>query len=94
MSQVQKVFIKPGGVIATLYKDETAPSLRSMGKSTITRASHVEPDPDQNGDWMVDLTPSGGPVTKGFKTRSAALEFEEKWLNERLIPTGSNDQAK
>lgn len=89
MSQVQKVFIKPSGVIATLYNDATAPSLRNMGKSTITRASHVEPDPEQNGEWLVDLTPSGGPVTKGFKSRGAALEFEEKWLNERLIPTGS-----
>lgn len=89
MSQVQKVFVRPDGSIATLYKDETAAPLRDIGKSTITRASHVEPDPEQNGEWMVDLTPSGGPVTRGFKTRGAALEFEEKWLNERLIPTGS-----
>ncbi len=86
MAQVQKIFIRLGGEIATLYKDETAASLRNVGKSTVVRASHVDPDPEDNNKWMVDLRPSGGPVRGGFETRSAALAFEEKWLNERAIP--------
>jgi hypothetical protein len=61
-----------------IYSDDLAPIL-GLGTSTITRASHVEPDAD--GTWYADMSPVGGPTFRGFKTRAAALEAERVYLN-------------
>ena len=52
--------------------------LRALGKLQITRASHVEPDSD--GNWLVDMGPSGGPVLGPFGMRGEALTAERGWL--------------
>ena len=52
--------------------------LRAFGKLQITRASHVEPDSD--GNWLVDMGPSGGPVLGPFGMRGEALTAERGWL--------------
>lgn len=83
----KKIFIKPGGVVSTVYDDATAGPLAKLGKSNVTRASHVEPDPESPGTWYVDLAPSGGPRKTGFYSRQAALDFEVAWLNAHRVPT-------
>jgi hypothetical protein len=57
--------------------DETL-DLRDLGRLTITRASHVEPD--SAGNWWADMGPSGGPVLGPFRSRSEALVEERGWL--------------
>lgn len=58
-------------------------------KTKMQRASHVDPDPLNEGRWFVDLSPIGGEILrgkkgKGFKTRDKALKAEEKYVNNRL----------
>ena len=52
--------------------------LPALGPIRITRASHVEPD--EQGCWLADLGPVGGPVLGPFRLRSEALESEQIWL--------------
>lgn len=76
-----QMIIDAAGSIACLYDE--AIDLAAMGRLTITRASHVEPD--ENGQWLADLGPAGGPVLRPFERRSQALEAEPEWLeNHRL----------
>ena len=56
--------------------------LAQIGVVAIRRASHVEPD-DQ-GQWWADLSPSQGPRLGPFALRSAALDAERQWLEARL----------
>ncbi len=82
MSRI-RIFLTDDGDLVTTYNDSLAHGLtEKAGSSDIRRASHVEPDED--GSWYVDLTPSGGPVIRGFDTRGAALEYEIDWLNSNL----------
>lgn len=76
------LYIDPTGVITCLYDEAIA--LPALGKLTIRRASHVEPDPD--GQWWADLSPTGGPRLGSFPTRSAALQAEADWLNDNVFP--------
>ncbi len=46
--------------------------LAALGTLTIQRASHVEPD--TNGRWFADLSPSNGPLLGPFERRSDALK--------------------
>jgi hypothetical protein len=64
------------GSVRCIYDE--AIDLREIGQLTITRASHVEPD--QDGNWLADMGPSGGPVLGPFATRSEALAAEKAWL--------------
>lgn len=48
------------GEAQVVYSDELAPFL-AEGRTTVTRASHVEPHPTRGG-WVADMTPSDGPV--------------------------------
>ena len=64
------------GGVRCIY-DESL-DLRELGRLTITRASHVEPDAD--GFWWADMGPSGGPVLGPFGSRSEALGAEKGWL--------------
>jgi hypothetical protein len=49
---------------------------------TIRRASHVEPD--EHGEWWVDLSPVNGPILGPYPPdqRHRALQDEVSWLNQ------------
>ena len=56
-----------------------------VGTGVRSRASHVEPDKEDNGLWNVDMSPYGGPKSLGkFKERAEALKEEIKWLKKNL----------
>ena len=71
-----QLVIQLGGVVHCLYSEEI--DLQKIGSMTITRGSHVEPDP--LGQWTADLSPVNGPSLGPFANRSAALEAERQWL--------------
>jgi hypothetical protein len=73
--------ISPNGAVRALYSEEI--DLGELGRVSITRASHVEPD--QHGRWFADLTPINGPVLGPFVRRSEALEAEQSWLGEQWL---------
>lgn len=76
MTAEMELVVGADGGVKCIY-DETL-DLRELGRLTITRASHVEPDSDGNG-WA-DIGPVGGPVLGPFGSRSEALAAESGWL--------------
>lgn len=70
------LIIEKDGQVRGIYGEVI--DLATLGTPAITRASHVEPD-DQ-GRWLADLSPVGGPVLGPFASRSEALEAEVAWL--------------
>jgi hypothetical protein len=68
--------VTPDGLVRAIYNE--AIDLAELGRPTIARASHVEPD--EHGRWYADLRPVGGPVLGPFDRRSEALEAERDWL--------------
>ena len=76
-----ELIITPGGQGRCIYGE--AIDLTSLGSVTICRASHVEPD--EQGNWRADLSPTGGPALGPFGCRSAALAAEEGWLAENWL---------
>jgi hypothetical protein len=70
------LIVGPVGTIRALY-DESL-DLAALGRPVITRASHVEPDPQ--GLWTADLRPVAGLVLGPFGRRSEALAAERAWL--------------
>jgi hypothetical protein len=68
--------IDPTGAIHCVYAETI--DLTLLGAVTIRRASHVEPD--EQGRWLADLSPVGGPTLGPFPSRSLALEAELSWL--------------
>jgi len=78
-----QIIIDPSGVIRTIHKDALA-GLYAEGKATIRRASHVEPNDD--GQWVVDLSPVGGPQMGPFALRADALAAEVEWLESHGTP--------
>lgn len=60
--------------------------LSSLGRPVIRRASHVEPTED--GQWLADLSPVGGPALGPFSLRSSALRAEKEWLENHLLKGG------
>jgi hypothetical protein len=77
MSCSMQLVIQADGSVRCIYAE--ALDLTALGPLTITRASHVEPDP--GGQWLADLSPVGGPVLGPFSKRSQALDAEQAWLN-------------
>lgn len=77
------VFISPQGQVMYLYDEHC--DLSAVGRATLRRASHVEPD--GVGRWWADLAPVNGPLLGSFAKRSEALAAEVRWLEERL-PVG------
>jgi hypothetical protein len=76
MTVAMELVIDAGGEVRCIYGE--ALDLRELGRLHITRASHVEPDPE--GNWWADMEPSGGPVLGPYGSRSEALEAEREWL--------------
>jgi hypothetical protein len=71
-----QLVINPQGMVQAIY-DETL-DLSSFGPLHIQRASHVEPN--EQGQWIVDLDPVAGPKLGPFRLRSNALLAELVWL--------------
>jgi hypothetical protein len=74
--------VTPTGTVRAVF-DEVL-DLALLGRPLITRASHVEPDPD--GRWTADLSPVGGPVLGPYGRRSEALAAERTWLDRNWLP--------
>ena len=81
MTAEMELVVDAGGGVKCIY-DETL-DLRALGRLTITRASHVEPDAE--GCWWADMAPSGGPVLGPFGTRGQALQAEKRWLVAQVV---------
>ena len=81
-----EIFITPDNQLQFIHDDSLAVLLESMGVRRDQRASHVEPDPDRPGMWMVDLSPIAGKLLMlgPFKLRREALDAEVKWLSTYL----------
>ena len=73
--------ITPAGAVRRLYSEEI--DFAALGSPTITRASHVEPD--EQGRWLVDLSPVNGPTLGPFTRRSEALAAEHAWLEKNWL---------
>ena len=79
-----QLIIEPNGDVRCVYAEDI--DLHELGPLSIRRGSHVEPTED--GQWMTDLSPVGGPTLGPFTTRTAALDAEVSWLHEHwLVPT-------
>lgn len=94
---MQRKIAVEDGVLKAIYSDELLPYIERIQAEfglpadslEIRRATRVEPDPDRTrgGNWLVDLTPVGGPVCyddeKGnpFIKRQEAIDFELRWLD-------------
>ena len=74
-----QIVIGTDGSARCLYGEEL--ELETLGRVTITRASHVEPD--DSGHWFATII--DGPVLGPFARRSAALQAEADWLNENRL---------
>ena len=78
-----ELLITPNGTARCVYGEEI--DLAQLGTLTIQRGSHVEPI--EHGQWMVDLSPVGGPRLGPFAVRSVALAEEVAWLSQNwLVP--------
>ena len=83
-----QIIIAPGGAVRCLYSEDI--DLTALGGPAISRASHVEPD--QQGRWLVDLSPVGDTTLGPFDRRSEALAAEQAWLEANWLtrpPTAS-----
>lgn len=72
-----QVMIRPDGTVEFIYDDGLQPLL-GAGDGRVRRASHVEPTED--GRWLADLGPVGGPCLGPFRLRRDAISAELAWL--------------
>ena len=72
MTTEMELLVDAGGSVSCIYDEGI--DLREIGRLTITRASHVEPD--AAGYWWADMGPVGGPVLGPYGSRSEALVAE------------------
>jgi hypothetical protein len=75
-----ELVIASNGDVCCLYDE--AIELRSIGRLSIERVSHLEPM--NGGDWLADLSLCGGPILGPFPSRTQALESERRWLQHHL----------
>ena len=73
--------VEPDGTIRMIYNELVDP--KSLGQASIQRGSHVEPDLD--GQWYADLSPTNGPRLGPFAMRSEAIDAEVAWLTEHWL---------
>ena len=69
------------GEVRCIYSDSIP--LSQLGKLSIIRASHVEPN--SVGQWMADLSPVDGPLLGPFEFRTVALAAEVDWLRKHWL---------
>lgn len=77
-----EVLVRADGNITVIYDE--ALDLRSLGRQSIERASHVEPD--HEGRWTAELI--GGPRLGPFDRRSEAIAAEIAWLEANRLSGG------
>ncbi len=75
-----EILIRPCGEVVAVYSEYL--DLNALGRPSIRRASHVEPD--DAGRWWADLAPVAGPKLGPFQRRSQALAAEDRWLSLHL----------
>lgn len=80
MTSEMELVVAADGVGRCIYGE--ALDLREIGRLSITRASHVEPDAE--GDWWADMGPVDGPVLGPYGSRTEALRAEREWLAARM----------
>ena len=76
------ITVQRDGTMKFVY-DDRLKGLMQQGHATITRASHVEPTPDN--EWGADMSPVGGPMLGPFNTRQEALDAEVEWINHNVL---------
>jgi len=76
-----ELIVLPSGDAKCIYGETL--SLSQLGKLSIERASHVEPN--SHGQWMADLSPVGGPRLGPFPVRTEALSAEINWLQNNWL---------
>ena len=80
-----ELLIAASGQVRCIYSEEI--DLAVLGTLSISRGSHVEPD--ENGQWLVDLSPVGGPKLGPFAARSVDLAEEVAWLSRHWLLPGT-----
>jgi hypothetical protein len=80
--------ISPDGKNISYVHDDRLAGMMEHGEAKITRASHVEPTP--NNKWTADLSPVKGPILGPYNTRKEALEAEINWLNNNGLGESEN----
>jgi hypothetical protein len=84
MDHSMQLVILPNGTVRCLYGEEL--DLHVLGRPTIARGSHVEPD--EASQWWADMAPVAGPRLGPFTRRTEALQAEVAWLEAHwLCPT-------
>jgi hypothetical protein len=83
-----QMLITPDGVVRCVYGEDF--DLTTLGRLTIRRGSHVEPD--EQGRWWANLSPVQGPRLGPFMQRSQALDAERTWLEQNWLtpPEGAH----
>ncbi|QDV11458.1 hypothetical protein CA51_13220 [Rosistilla oblonga] len=76
-----QIVVTASGRVKSVYGETI--NLASIGTLDIQRGSHVEPN--QEGQWMADLSPVDGPLLGPFDNRSEALAAEVAWLHENWL---------
>jgi len=76
-----EIVVQESGSISFIWDDALAPLL-DLGSVEMQRASHVEPT--ESGQWIADLSPSGGPLLGPFRLRADALLSERLWLSAEM----------
>ena len=76
--------ISNDGVVTFIWDDDLGPALLDEGAGQIRRASNVEPTPSGQ-QWVVDLSPSGGPTIGPFRRRGDAIAEEIEWLEANAL---------
>ena len=76
-----QLMISPCGNVRCVYAETI--DLAEIGRLTISRGSYVEPD--EEGHWLADLAPVGGPRLGPFPHRSDALTAEAEWLDSHWL---------
>ena len=77
-----ELVINSSGDIRCVYGEEV--NLSELGRLSIQRGSHVEPNAD--GQWTADMSLVQGPQLGPFDCRTQALEAEVAWLNQYWLP--------
>ena len=94
MSREIEIIVGDDGAIRMIYDDDLTSELAKQGKLQVQRASHVEPS--ENGGWVADLSPVGGPCLGPFDLRKDALTAEVNWLKENNtpVPQGMSSESE
>ena len=84
-AETAELIIGRDGNVRMIYSELVEPHV--LGTPTIERGSHVEPD--HNGFWWADLSPSNGPRLGPYPIRSLAIDAEIAWLREFWLEPAS-----